>query len=92
VSFASFAAMPDQFGSLENCQMLGDGRLGDAGVTRQCVDGAFVVAGQLFKDGAARGIGEGAEDVIGLRCAHAETITMRLWFVKQDSSRIMRAW
>jgi hypothetical protein len=56
------------------------------------VDGAFVVAGQLFKDGAARGIGEGAEDVIGLRCAHAETITMRLWFVKQDSSRIMRAW
>ena len=50
--------------------MLGDGGLRDAGIASERVDGLFTLPGQLFEDGSAGGIGQGAEDVIGLGLRH----------------------
>ena len=70
MGFASFVAMADQLCALEDGQMLGDGGLGDAGIAGEGVDGLFALPGQLFEDGSAGGVGEGAEDVIGLGLRH----------------------
>ena len=58
--------MPHQLCPLQHSQMLGDGGLRDAGIASERVDGLFTLPGQLFEDGSAGGIGQGAEDVIGL--------------------------
>ena len=76
--------MPNQPGPLEHREVLGDRRLGDARIVSQGVDGLFALAGQLFEDGAARGVGKSAEHGTGADRLHAQTITIRLWFVKKD--------
>src|ERR1700760_4197054 len=44
VSFAAFATMPYQLRALQHGEMFGDGWLGDAGITGQCVDGLFALS------------------------------------------------
>jgi hypothetical protein len=75
VSLAPGAAVADELGALEYGEVLGDGGLGDAGVEREGVDGLLAVAGELLEDGAAGGVGEGAEDVIADGRRHRKTIT-----------------
>jgi hypothetical protein len=49
------------------------------------------VAGQFFEDGATGGVGESAEDVVGVGLPHKKTITKWLWFVKRGSGRVVLA-
>jgi hypothetical protein len=72
VSLASGAAMADEFRALEHGEVLGDGGLRDAGVTREGVNGLFAVAGEFFEDRPAGGIGESAKDVIAGRRFHGQ--------------------
>jgi hypothetical protein len=44
------------------------------------------VASQVLEDGAAGGVGESAEDEIGIGQRHRQTITKRLWFVKSEQN------
>ena len=72
VGLAAGAAMVDEPGSFEDGEVLGDGGLGDAGVEGEGVDGLFALAGELFEERAAGGVGEGAEDVIGMSRLHRQ--------------------
>ena len=67
VDFAAVAAMANEFGALQEGEVFGDGGLRDAGVGGEGVDGLFAVAGEVFEEAAAGGVGEGAEDEMGGR-------------------------
>lgn len=86
VRFASVAAVAYQLCALEHGQMLGDRGLGDSGIASEGVDGLLAVASQVLEDGAAGGVGESAEDEIGIGQRHRQTITKRLWFVKSEQN------
>lgn len=46
--------------------MLGDSRLGDAGIASQCVDSLFTLPDQLLENGPTRRIGKSLEHMIGV--------------------------
>jgi hypothetical protein len=48
------------------------------------------VASQVLEDGAAGGVGESAEDEIGIGQRHRKTITEWLWFVKEGAGTFFR--
>jgi hypothetical protein len=74
VRLATFVAIAHQSGLLQDPKMLGDGRLGDTGVSRQGPDRLLAFAAQPFEKSPPRGIGERSEEhIVGVR--HLGSIT-----------------
>ncbi len=62
---ATFVAVADQPGLLQDSEVLGDGRLGHSGLSRERPDRLVAFATQPLEDGSSRRIGERSEkDVV----------------------------
>ena len=81
MGFATPMPVAHKPGALEYDQMLGNGRLRDAGATGQRMNCLFAVTREPFKKRPSRGVGEGFEDVIG-QDRHEQSITKWLLVVK----------
>lgn len=82
VGFTALAAVTHEAGAFEDGEMLGDGRLGDAGRGSQGMHSLLTVAGEPLEEGPAGGIGERFEEVVRDGW-HGQTITIWLLIVKR---------
>ena len=77
VRLTAFVAIADQAGPFQYAEMLGDGRLGNPGLSRQGADRLLAVAAQPLEEGPPGRIFERSEQkVVGI--GHLQSITRQL--------------